>query len=367
MTASLPNAAHSPPDEAKDEERWITLCERSRAADGEFFYGVVTTGIYCRPSCPARRPRRENVRFYESASAAEQSGFRACKRCKPGSESIEERQAAIVERVCRLLDDAFETPTLEALAETVGISPFHLHRLFKRSTNLTPRGYAAARRAERVKAELANGRAVTDAIYAAGYGSSSRFYENAYSRLGMAPAAYKAGGQHQLIRFAVGECSLGHVIVAATDKGICEVRLGSEPQRLLEELQDRFRKAELIGGDRAFEHAVQIVLSYIEMPKRGLPSLPLDVRGTAFQQRVWDALTKIPMGKTASYTEIAESIGQPSATRAVAQACGANRIAVLIPCHRVVRTDGSLGGYRWGVERKRELLSRETEAANGRD
>jgi AraC family transcriptional regulator of adaptative response/methylated-DNA-[protein]-cysteine methyltransferase len=348
-----------------DEERWSALCRRDAAADGAFIYAVATTGVYCRPSCPARRPRRANVSFYPSPLEAEAAGFRSCRRCRPGDQPLEQRQAALVARVCRMIEDAFETPTLDELAAGAGISPFHLHRLFKRYTGLTPRSYAAAKKAERVKRELERGEDVTHAIYAAGYGSSSRFYENARSRLGMAPANYRAGGRHEKIRFAVGQCSLGHVLVAATDKGICEVRLGDDPHKLVEELQDRFSNAELTGGDLDFEQAVRLVVSHIEAPREAAPALPLDVRGTAFQQRVWDALRRIPPGRTASYAEIASSIGQPSATRAVAQACGANRIAVLIPCHRVIRTDGSQGGYHWGIERKRELLAREAGAANG--
>jgi AraC family transcriptional regulator of adaptative response/methylated-DNA-[protein]-cysteine methyltransferase len=355
----------SEPQFTTDEERWSALCARNPDADGSFIYGVSTTGVYCRPSCPARRPRRENVTFYPGALEAEAAGFRPCKRCRPGDQPLAERQAALVAKVCRMIEDAFETPSLDELAAGAGISPFHLHRLFKRFTGLTPRAYGAAKKAERIKRELERGREVTHAIYAAGYGSSSRFYEHARSRLGMAPTSYKAGGKHEQIRFAVGECSLGHVLVAATDKGICEVRLGDDPQRLVEELQDRFSGADLVGGDAEFEQAVQIVVSHIESPREGASALPLDVRGTAFQQRVWEALSQIPPGSTASYAEIAASIGQPSATRAVAQACGANRIAVLIPCHRVIRTDGSEGGYRWGIERKRALLAREARAAHG--
>jgi AraC family transcriptional regulator of adaptative response/methylated-DNA-[protein]-cysteine methyltransferase len=327
-----------------------------------FVYAVATTGVYCRPSCPARRPRRENVSFHRSPQEAEATGFRACRRCKPADLPLEQRQAQVIADVCRVIDEAPETPPLEQLAQSAGLSPFHLHRLFRRVTGLTPRGYAAAKKAERIRQELASGEEVTHAIYAAGYGSSSRFYESARSRLGMAPASYRAGGRDERIRFAVGECSLGHLVVAATEKGICEVRLGNDPQLLVEELQDRFSRAELIGDDPAFQSLVQLVVSHIEAPHDRNDALPLDVRGTAFQQRVWEALLSIPAGETASYADIALRIGQPSATRAVARACGANRIAVLIPCHRVVRTDGSSGGYRWGIERKRALLDREARA-----
>jgi AraC family transcriptional regulator of adaptative response/methylated-DNA-[protein]-cysteine methyltransferase len=231
--------------------------------------------------------------------------------------------------------------------------------LFKRFTGLTPRTYAAARRADRVKRELAGGSDVTDAIYAAGYGSSSRFYESARSRLGMTPTSYRSGGQSERIRFAAGQCSLGQILVAATDVGICDIRIGDDAQELVEQLRQRFSRAELIGDDRSFEGLVQDVISRIEQPHSPASELPLDVRGTAFQQRVWEALRRLPAGATATYAQVAEEIGQPTATRAVAQACGANQIAVLIPCHRVVRTGGQEGGYRWGVERKRALLARE--------
>lgn len=347
-----------------DDRRWEAVCARDRAADGHFVFAVSTTGIFCRPSCAAKRARRENVRFFEGPDAAISAGYRACKRCKPADGSAG-RQAEVVAAACRFIDEAEETPSLEAIAVAVGISPFHLHRIFKRVTGLTPRGYAAARKAERVKESLADGQSVTDAIYGAGYGSSSRFYETAHSRLGMKPKTYASGGAHERIRFALAHSSLGHVIVAATDAGICDLRFGGDPKALLDEVRARFHEADLVEGDAEFEAFIQTIISHIESPGLEAARLPLDVRGTLFQQRVWEALRDIELGETLSYAEVAERIGQPTATRAVAQACAANRIAVLIPCHRVIKADRSAGGYRWGAARKQVLLEREAAADAG--
>lgn len=345
---------------AAEADRWTALCERDRGADGSFVYAVVTTGVYCRPSCPSRQPRRENVRFFGEGRSAREAGFRACKRCSPDGSSPRQRHAAVVTALCRRIDESFETPSLDELAAEVGLSPFYLHRLFKRMTGMTPRSYAAARRVERVKRELASGSEVTQAIYAAGYGSSSRFYEGARSRLGMSPSSYRAGGEREKIQFSVTDCSLGKVLVAATERGVCDIRLGDSGEALTEELRRRFPRAELRDGDAAFQVMVEAAVERIEQPHGSAVDLPLDVRGTAFQQRVWEVLRHLPVGATATYAQIADEIGQPTATRAVAQACGANRIAVLIPCHRVIRSNGEDGGYRWGVERKRALLDRET-------
>lgn len=341
-----------------DETKWEAVCSRDRSCDGTFVFAVATTGIYCKPSCAARRPNRDNVAFYENGIDAQKAGFRACRRCKPDQPS-ENRSSAIVAQVCRLIEEAEEMPTLDELGSRVGLSPFHLHRLFKRSTGLTPRAYGAAKKAELVKSKLAEGAAVTHAIYAAGYGSSSRFYESARAELGMTPRAYSTGGANEEIRYAVGKCSIGFVLVAATDKGICDVRLGDEPDDLVGGLHARFSKATLAANDDGLADILSSVLARIESPRAGEPELPLDIRGTIFQQRVWAALREIPAGKTESYAEVAQRIGRPSATRAVANACGANRIAVLVPCHRVVRTDHSSGGYHWGVARKKVLLERE--------
>lgn len=342
----------------EEEARWDAVQRRDRAADGAFVYSVRTTGVYCRPSCAARRARRENVQFHASCGEAEAAGFRPCKRCRPNEAPLAERQAAAVARACRLIEQAEEAPALDALAEAAGMSPFHFHRVFKEITGVTPKAYTSARRATRVRDELARSASVTDAIYSAGFNSSGRFYAAASSLLGMAPSSFRAGGAGAVIRFALGECSLGSVLVAATDKGICAISFGDDPDVLLRELQDRFPKAELVGGDADFEATVAKVVGLVEAPAAGF-DLPLHVRGTAFQHRVWQALREIPAGATASYAEIAERIGAPRAVRAVAQACASNNLAIAIPCHRVVRRDGALSGYRWGVERKRALLDRE--------
>jgi AraC family transcriptional regulator, regulatory protein of adaptative response / methylated-DNA-[protein]-cysteine methyltransferase len=343
---------------SRDEDRWAAVVRRDRSADGVFYYAVLTTGVYCRPSCAARLPRRENVRFHESCAAAEKAGFRPCKRCRPNRPGLAEERAAAVAAACRSIETAEETPDLAALAEAAGVSRFHFHRIFKAVMGLTPKAYAAAHRAERVRDELAGDGTVTEAIYGAGFNSSGRFYANSTQLLGMTPTRFRAGGSGAAIRFALGECSLGTILVAATDKGVCAILFGDEPEALIRDLQDRFPKAELIGGDAGFEELVATVVGFVEAPGLGL-DLPLDMRGTAFQHRVWQALCAVPAGATVSYAEIARRIGAPKAVRAVAQACAANEIAVAIPCHRVVRSDGALSGYRWGVERKRALLDRE--------
>jgi AraC family transcriptional regulator of adaptative response/methylated-DNA-[protein]-cysteine methyltransferase len=340
------------------DPRWAKVVARDASADGQFFYSVKTTGVYCRPSCASRRARPENVAFHTTREAAEKAGFRPCKRCRPDRPSLAEQHAATITRACRLIETSSETPTLETLAKGSGLSPFHFHRVFKAITGVTPRQYASAQRAARVRGELESGKRVTDALYDAGYGSSGRFYEESSAVLGMTPSAYRAGGAEATIRFAVGECSLGSVLVAQSERGLCAITLGDDPDALVQNLQDRFPKARLVGSDAAFERLVAQVVGLIERPGTGL-DLPLDVRGTAFQQRVWRALRTVPAGTTTTYTAIARRIGAPRSVRAVAQACGANPIAVAIPCHRVVRRDGGLSGYRWGVERKRALLDRE--------
>ncbi len=343
---------------SNDEERWAAVVRRDRGADGAFCYSVRTTGVYCRPSCPARLARRENVRFHSTCDEAERAGFRACKRCRPNQAGLAETHAAAVAKACRLIETAEETPNLDTLAKAAGMSRFHFHRIFKTLTGLTPKAYAAAHRAQRVREELPRSQTVTEAIYGAGFNSSGRFYAESSQVLGMTPTSFRAGGSGASIRFAVGECSLGSILVAATDKGVCAISLGDEPEALVRDLQDRFPKAKLFGGDKDFERWVAKVVGFVEAPALGL-DLPLDVRGTAFQQRVWQTLRAIPAGSTASYAEVAKRIGAPKAVRAVAQACASNTIALAIPCHRVVRTDGSLSGYRWGIARKRALLERE--------
>lgn len=341
-----------------DEERWAAIRDRDSGAEGAFFYSVATTGVYCRPGCPSRRPRRENVRFHASWVDAESAGFRACRRCRPNEPSLAERHAEAVAAACRLIEAAEEMPALEALAESAGMSRFHFHRVFKAATGCTPRGYAAAHRANRTRDALRKGATVTDALYDAGFNSNGRFYAAAPEILGMAPTVFRRGGAGETIRFAVGACSLGAVLVAATAKGVCAIALGDEPDALVHDLEDRFPRAELVGGDPEFDSLVARVVGFVDAPARGL-DLPLDIQGTTFQRRVWQALREIPAGETAGYGEIAERIGSPKAARAVARACASNPLAVAIPCHRVVRNDGGPSGYRWGVERKRALLARE--------
>jgi AraC family transcriptional regulator of adaptative response/methylated-DNA-[protein]-cysteine methyltransferase len=343
---------------ASDAARWAAVTNRDAGADGVFFYSVRSTGVYCRPSCAARPARRENVAFHASCADAEVAGFRACKRCKPDQPPIAEQRAALVARACRLIEAADEMPDLDELARSVGMSRYHFQRVFKAAAGVTPRAYAQAQRAERVRTQLEKGGSVTEAIYDAGFNSSGRFYAQSDAVLGMRPRDYRAGGAGEVIRFAVGQCSLGAILVAATAKGVCAILLDDDPEVLVHDLQDRFPKASLIGGDAQFEQSMARVVGLIEAPQQGA-DLPLDVRGTVFQQRVWEALRAIPPGSTASYAEIAARIGAPKAVRAVAQACAANALAVAIPCHRVVKSDGALSGYRWGVARKRELLARE--------
>ncbi|MGJ7544351.1 bifunctional DNA-binding transcriptional regulator/O6-methylguanine-DNA methyltransferase Ada [Variovorax sp. LT1R16] len=342
-----------------DDQRWAAVQARDARADGRFVYAVRTTGVYCRPSASARLPKRENTVFFDTAQAAEAAGYRGSQRAAGDRTALAAQRAATVARACRLIERSESPPNLDALAAEVGLSPHHFHRVFKAQTGLTPKAYASAFRGRRLRAELAgDGATVTDAIYGAGFNSNSRFYAAADDLLGMRARDYLAGGPNLQIRFAVGQCALGAILVAQSQRGICAILLGDEPDRLVRELQDQFPKAELIGGDGDFEQLVAQVVGFVEAPSLGL-NLPLDVQGTAFQERVWQALREIPPGVTVSYAQLAARIGQPKAVRAVAQACGANHLAVAIPCHRVVRTDGALSGYRWGVERKRALLARE--------
>ncbi len=340
------------------DPRWARVRARDKSADGEFFYSVKTTGIYCRPSCAARPARAENVAFHRSAAAAERAGFRPCKRCKPDQAPIAERQAAQIAELCRLLEQSEAPPTLDVLARHVGLSSFHLHRLFKRVTGLTPRAYAAAARAVRVRRALRTESSVTRAIYQAGYGSGSRFYEKSAELLGMSPRRFRDGGSELDIQFAVGACSLGAVLVAATSRGVCAILLDDDPARLVLDPERRFPNAQLRKADATFMGLVTSVVELVDHPERG-QTLPLDIRGTAFQARVWRALAEIPPGTTATYAQIAKRLGAPQAARAVAGACAANPLAVAVPCHRVVRGDGTPSGYRWGLARKQALLERE--------
>jgi AraC family transcriptional regulator of adaptative response/methylated-DNA-[protein]-cysteine methyltransferase len=350
---------------ASEQERWDAVVRRDGEADGAFYYSVRSTGVYCRPSCASRRARRENVEFHLTCAEAERAGFRPCKRCLPNEAGgLVAHHAVAVAKACRLMEGADDTPGLDALAAAAGMSRFHFHRVFRAVTGVTPKAYADARRSQKVREELARSRTVTDAIYGAGFNSSGRFYAKSTEMLGMTPTEFRGGGPDAAIRFASGVCSLGIVLVAATEKGVCAILLGDDPAALRRDLEKRFPRATLISGDRDFESTVAQVVSFVEAPRAGL-DLPLDVRGTAFQQRVWQALRAIPAGARASYAEIAERIGAPKAVRAVAQACAANALAVAVPCHRVVRQDGGISGYRWGVERKRALLEREAAVCLG--
>jgi AraC family transcriptional regulator, regulatory protein of adaptative response / methylated-DNA-[protein]-cysteine methyltransferase len=344
-----------------DDPRWARIVARDKTADGQLWYSVSTTGVYCRPSCPSRTANPRNVQLHDSLESARATGFRPCRRCNPDGPSIESANAALVAKSCRIIEESEEEPSLNALADAVGLSPSYFHRLFRAATGLTPKDYAAAHRAQRVRQGLASGNSVTEAIYDAGFNSSSRFYEKSTDMLGMTPSQYRAGGTNEDITFAVGQTSLGAILVASSAKGVAAILLGDDPDELVRDLQDRFQKAHLIGADRDYEALVAQIVGFVEAPGIGL-ALPLDVRGTAFQQRVWQALREVRAGETVSYAEIARRIGAPKAVRAVAGACAANNLAVAIPCHRVVRKDGALSGYAWGVARKRELIRKETMA-----
>lgn len=348
----------NPAATTQSDPRWVAVTTRDPAAEEIFVYAVKTTGIYCRPTCPSRLAKPENVDFYGTSAEAEQAGFRPCKRCQPDQLPVATRQATKIAELCRFIESAERTPTLNELAKQGGMSAYHLHRVFKAITGLTPKAYAIAHRAQRIRRELTRSASVTEAIFDAGYNSSGGFYGESAQVLGMTPSEYRAGGANTEIRFAISTCSLGAILVAQSMRGVCAILLGDDPAMLVHDLQNRFSAAHLMGADAGFEQLVTKVLHFIETPKLGI-DLPLDVRGTAFQQRVWQALREIPAGQTASYTDIAQRIGAPKAARAVASACAANPLAVAIPCHRVVRSDGSLSGYRWGVERKRALLERE--------
>ncbi len=342
----------------EQDPRWAAILARDSKADTLFVYGVKTTGVYCRPSSVSRLPRPENIEFFDTPAQAEAAGYRPSKRAAGDQTQRAAQDAQRVADACRHIEQAEIPPNLNTLATLAGLSPFHFHRIFKAVTGLTPKGYASAHRSQKVRNGLKAKQTVTNALYDAGFNSNSRFYESADQLLGMKPSDYKAGGTNSAILFAVGECSLGSILVAQSSRGVCAILLGDEPDQLVRDLQDQFPNADLVGADHNFEQLIAHVVGFIEAPALGL-DLPLDLRGTAFQQRVWQALRDIPVGDTASYGQIAERIGAPKSFRAVAQACGANCLAVAIPCHRVVRNNGDLSGYRWGVERKQQLLDRE--------
>nr|WP_067295529.1 bifunctional DNA-binding transcriptional regulator/O6-methylguanine-DNA methyltransferase Ada [Marinobacterium profundum] len=343
------------------DPRWSAVLNRDISADGRFVYGVITTGIYCRPNCPSCVVRPENARFHADSSAAENADLRPCKRCHPDQASAQGRLRKTIVALCPVIVTAPQVPSQDALAASTGVSSHHLHRQFKEFIGLRPRQYAKARQARRLREALDQSETITAALNTAGYGSSGRFYAESTQVLGMTPSSYRAGGDDTRIQFAVGDCSLGAILVAQSELGICAILLGDDPSSLLQDLQQRFTKAHLVPGDADYMQVVARVAGFVDNPAQGI-NLPLDIRGTAFQQRVWLALRDIPPGKTLSYAQLAQRIDSPRAVRAVAGACAANAIAVAIPCHRVVRSDGGLSGYRWGIERKRALLNSERDA-----
>ena len=348
-----------PTSQTERDPRWARVKARDKSADGLFWYSVATTGIYCRPSCPSRTAKPSNVRFYERLTDAKAAGFRACKRCNPDGSSLQAVNSSLIAKVCKIIESRNEAPPLEELAAAAQLSPSYFHRLFKAATGLTPKGYASAHRSSRVRKKLKSGTSITQAIYDAGFNSNGRFYEKSGAILGMTPTQFRTGAVDEEIHFAVGQCSLGAILVATSKVGVVSILLGDDPDVLVRDLQDCFPKAVIIGANHEYEQLIAKVVGLVEYPRLGL-ELPLDVRGTAFQQRVWQALREIPAGKTATYSQIAHRVDLPKAVRAVAGACAANNIAVAIPCHRVIRNDGALSGYRWGVERKRVLLDRES-------
>jgi AraC family transcriptional regulator of adaptative response/methylated-DNA-[protein]-cysteine methyltransferase len=334
-------------------QKWL---EKDPRYDGEFVVAVYTTGIYCRPSCPARQPRRENVTFFTDCESAEQAGFRACKRCEPNKQRFE---VEVVERVCRYLDARLDdAPTLADIGAHVGVSPYHLQRVFKKVMGISPRQYAEARRVEQFKQRLKDGGSVTDAVYDAGYRSSSRVYEQ--PKLGMTPSTYRRGGHGMSIGYSIVDSTLGRLLVGATERGVCAISLGDDDHALVDALRDEYPAADIWPNNGGFGVWVETLLSHLRGQEHML-DLPLDIQATAFQWRVWEALRNIPYGETRSYREVAASIGRPTAARAVARACATNPAPLVIPCHRVVREDGGLGGYRWGIERKEKLLAQEQE------
>ena len=342
---------------SQDAERWRAVVARDADADGTFVFAVRTTGVHCRPSCGARRPRRENVEFFATTAAAAAAGFRACKRCRPDRAAATGERKRVIERVCRHIESAERPPALRELARIAGFSPFHLQRMFRATIGLSPRAYAAAVRARRSRRALGAEATVTAAVFAAGYQSPSRFHADAPRDLGMAPRSYRAGGAGERIHFATASCGLGKVLAAATTRGVCAILLGDDAKELESDLRARFERAEIVRGDAAFGATLAQVVALVD----GGTSLdlPLDIRGTAFQRRVWLELRRIPSGTTVSYAGVARSIGAPRASRAVARACAQNPLAVAVPCHRVVRADGGVSGYRWGEGRKRALLAAE--------
>lgn len=343
---------------SRNKRKWQAVVNREPLENVPFYYGVVTTGIYCRPGCSSRTPNRENVVFFESIHEAEQQGYRACRKCRPNLERGSEEREAVIVAACRRLEEARSQVTLAELADEAGLSPTYFHRLFKKLVGITPRQYYLKHRTERLQDKLANGALVGEAIFAAGFESLSGAYNKNDDRLAMVPKSYRKGGEGERIVYDSADCYLGKVLVAMTEKGICAVELGDSDRQLYDQLRQRFPKAEINRAEQRFQKVVEAVINNMDNPNE-ISNLPLDIQGTSFQQKVWQALRKIKPGETSSYSEIAEQIGKPAAVRAVAGACAANKIAVLIPCHRVLTKDKKISGYRWGTERKRQLLKKE--------
>ena len=344
---------------SEDEQRWQAVTSKDPSVDGQFVFAVSSTGVYCRPSCPSRRPRRENVSFFQFPEAAERAGFRACLRCRPKETRVVDDHVEMTQRVCKLIEESDDEPTtLAKLSQAVGVSPFHLQRTFKSVMGITPSEFAEECRIRKFRKSVRSGGAVTQAIYDAGYGSSSRLYEGAASQLGMTPATYGKGGRGAVINYAVVECHLGQLLVAATSKGVCSVKLGDTPEELANDLASEFPSAQISSDQQSLQPSVRAVVNYLSHKTPHI-DLPLDIQATAFQRQVWEQLRAIPYGKTYSYTQVAKAIGQEKAVRAVARACATNPVALVIPCHRVIREDSSLGGYRWGLNRKKQLLKDE--------
>lgn len=342
-----------------DDPRWLDVQSHDSAADGRFWFGVVTTGVFCRPGCGARTPRPENVRFFATIDAAKAAGFRACKRCRPEGLSDAASNRVLVEAACERIDGSEREPTLAQLAADADLSPFHFQRLFKSVLGITPKQYAKARRLQSARDRLDAGSDVTTALHDAGFGSASRFHADSRGQLGMPARTRRDHAAGERIRYAFGDSSLGRMLVAETEHGLCSILFGEDDAALVADLHARFARADCIGDDAALAAHLAEVIRMVDDPAHAAADLPLDIRGTAFQQKVWTALRRIPAGRTVSYSELATRIGAPDAARAIAGACAANPLAVAIPCHRVVRADGALSGYRWGMQRKKKLLERE--------
>lgn len=341
-----------------DEKRWYAIVHKEQAAEGSFYYGVKTTGVFCRPGCSSRLPNRENVEYFTSRKAAESAGYRPCKRCKPASNSKNEEIEQIIIRACKSIVQSNSPLKLKDLAETAGMSPYHFHRLFKMIVGITPKQYASKHQADRFRKCLKSSESITDAIYSAGFSSSSGAYAKKRDHLAMKPRDYRAGGAGVTIHYGLARCDLGWLIVATTRRGVCAIEFSDDPAALPQQVQNRFPQANLQEAGSGFVALIREVIEFIKSPHNSF-NMPLDIQGTAFQQKVWNVLRQIKPGETLSYTDVAERIDNPKAVRAVATACASNKLAVVIPCHRVIAKDGTLSSYRWGAERKKRLLENE--------